>query len=150
MDISTWISIAALVLVIPLGVATNLVTPKVVGHLEQRKLIKTHRTREQQISEYRRIEDFKNGVRDRYPFYILLSSVSIFFMLISFGVALLTFWLAMHAADFMNAVFSGAFAILFFTISVVCLFAIPATARRIERFDDYTAQIRAKWGDDVV
>jgi hypothetical protein len=150
MDITTWISVAALALVVPLGVATNLLTPKVVGYLERRKLLKTHRTREQEISEYKRIEEFKNRVRDRYPYYILLSSASSIFMLIAFALALLTFWHVMHGLDFSNSVLFAGFAVISFMLSIVLLITIAATARRIERFDDYTAQIRAKWGNDAV
>ena len=38
----------------------------------------------------------------------------------------------------------------FLMLSLMFIIVIISTARRIERFDDYTAEIRAKWGDDVI
>jgi hypothetical protein len=40
--------------------------------------------------------------------------------------------------------------ILFVLLSMLFLIVILTTARRIERFDEYTAEIRKKWGDDVI
>jgi hypothetical protein len=38
----------------------------------------------------------------------------------------------------------------FFVLGFLFLIIIATTARRIERFDEYTAELRRKWGEDVV
>ena len=47
-------------------------TPRLVSYLEKRKLIKARKTREQALQIYNRIKAFREGKRDRYPFYMLL------------------------------------------------------------------------------
>jgi hypothetical protein len=73
MSIGDWIGVVSLVLVVPLGIISGLLTPRGVAYLERRKLLKTHRTKTQALIAYKRIEDFKSGKRDRYPSYILLA-----------------------------------------------------------------------------
>jgi hypothetical protein len=58
---------------VPLGIVSGLLTPRVVAYLERRKLLKTYRTKAQDLIAYQRIEDFRSGKRDRYPSYILLA-----------------------------------------------------------------------------
>ena len=72
MDLSAWISITALVLIVPLGIASNLLTLRFASFLERRKLIKTHKTRQQALQGYEHIKAFHEGRRDRYPYYMLL------------------------------------------------------------------------------
>jgi hypothetical protein len=73
MDISLWLGVAALALAIPLGVASNLLTARVIAYLEKRKLLKSHRTKRQALVVFNRIKAFKEGKRDRYPFYMILA-----------------------------------------------------------------------------
>ena len=76
LDFSAWMGIAFFLLSIPMGVATNMLTPRFVAYLDKRKLIKSHRTKEQDIAAYRSIEAFKNGARDKYASYIGLAVLS--------------------------------------------------------------------------
>jgi hypothetical protein len=55
MDIGLWLGIASLVLAIPLGIATNLLTPRLIGYLERQNLIIAYRTKKQELAQYRRI-----------------------------------------------------------------------------------------------
>jgi hypothetical protein len=158
MDISTWLGVAFFVLSIPTGIAVNLLTPRVVGYLEKRRLIKSNRTKEQDIAAYRSIEAFKKGTRDKYAAYVALAALSVIFTVGGATCALL--WALNHGnlgetdphAAFLTppAVFLPLLMALFFLLSALFLIIIVATARRIERFDEYTAEIRAKWGADVV
>jgi hypothetical protein len=68
-DLGFWMGITALALAIPLGIASNLLTSRLVAYLERRRLIKTHKTREQAIQTYKRIKAFHEGKRDKYPYY---------------------------------------------------------------------------------
>jgi preprotein translocase subunit SecG len=155
MDISIWLGIAFFLLSIPMGIATNMLTPRLVAYLEKRKLVKSSRTKEQDIATYRSIEAFKNGTRDRYANYIGISVLSILcamggymclaLWLIKYGFIPTNFSLA-DPTHFLLAFLTGGF----FGLSLVLLLIIATTARRIERFDEYTAEVRTKWGDDVV
>jgi hypothetical protein len=76
-DLGFWMGITALALAIPLGIASNLLTSRLVAYLERRRLIKTHKTREQAIQTYKRIKAFHEGKRDKYPYYMLLVSLAV-------------------------------------------------------------------------
>jgi hypothetical protein len=153
-DISIWLGIAFFVLSIPMGIATNILTPRLVAYLEKRKLVKSNRTKEQDIATYRGIEAFKNGTRDRYASYILVAVLSIFFAI--GGYTCVVLWLLRYGdmratlPDHQPSLFLGFLAGAFFVLSFVMLLIIAVTARRIERFDEYTAELRKKWGADAV
>jgi hypothetical protein len=68
-----WLGITSLALSIPTGIAANLLTPRLVAYWEKRKLLKSNRTKEQDLAAYRGIEAFKNGSRDKYPIYAALA-----------------------------------------------------------------------------
>jgi hypothetical protein len=154
-DINTWIGIIFFVLSIPMGVASTMLTPRVVSYLEKRKLIKSNRSREQEIAAYRGIEAFKNGSHDRYARYIAVSALSVIFAI---GGATCVLLLALKYADFTATDLSTnnptmaliLLTAMFFLVSCFCIAIILTTARRIDRFDEYTAEIRAKWGNDAV
>jgi hypothetical protein len=155
LDISFWLSVLSLALAIPLGVVTNLLTPRFVAYLEQRKLIKSNRTKEQDIAAYRSVEAFKNGTRDKYPSYIALA---VFSVNCAIGGATCVLLLALKygALDETTlvptqpTVLLSLLTFLFFLLSILFLIILLTTARRIERFDEYTAEIRKKWGADAV
>jgi hypothetical protein len=75
LDWGFWLGISALVLAIPLGVITNLLTPRVMTFLERRKLIKTHKTRRQALESYDRMRAFHEGRKDKYGNYSPLCGV---------------------------------------------------------------------------
>jgi hypothetical protein len=152
-DIGAWLGITALMLAIPLGIASNLLAPRLAGYLEQRKLIKSHRTKEQDIAEYRNIEAFKNGSRDRYPVYIAMAAISIIFAIASGVLALIaTLGHIEGTPPFGNqpTTFLYLLSALFLCFSVLSLVVIAITDRRIQKFDEFTTEMRAKWGEDVV
>jgi hypothetical protein len=55
MHIGDWLGLVSLVLAIPLGITSSLLTTSLVSYLEKRKLLKTHRTKEQELAAYKRI-----------------------------------------------------------------------------------------------
>jgi len=75
--IGLWVGIISLVLAIPLGIASNLLTTRLLSYLERRRLIKARKTRQQALQVYKRIRAFQEGRRDKYPFYILLASSAV-------------------------------------------------------------------------
>lgn len=151
-DIGLWLGVLSLLLVVPLGIATNLLTPRVVAYLEKRKLLKTHRTKEQDLAAYQQIEAFKNGSRDRYSYYILIATSAV---ISSVGLATCVLLLLLKYDYFMNETLGFpnpllVVATLFFLFIVLFMAIIAETARRIEQFDKYKAEIRKKWGDGVI
>jgi hypothetical protein len=154
-DISIWLGIAFFLLSIPMGIATNMLTPRFVAYLEKRKLIKFNRSREQDIAAYRSVEAFKNGSRDKYASYIAMSALSVIFAIGGATCVLLLALkyepLSQDTPYFHQPTFFLSFlTFVIFLLSFLFLAIIIGTARRIDRFDEYTAEIRRKWGDDVV
>jgi MFS family permease len=150
LDLGDWLGVIALALAIPLGIITNMLTPILVGYLEKRKLIKTHRTRQTELTQFRLIADFKAGRRDRYPYYISLGTVSVLF-----GIASATCILIFSMIKYENRLdelplFIGLLGIGLALLASGIAASITNVARQIERFDEYKAQIRKKWGDDAV
>ena len=142
-------SVVSLVLVIPLGIASNLLTPRLLAYLEKRKLIKSNRSKEQELANYKRVEAFKNGTRDRYPFYILVATAAV---ISSIGSATCLVLLALqnwNVFDFCNPVLLF-LAVLLPVLAILFMIVIAETARHIEQFEQYQAEIRRKWGDDVI
>src|SRR2546429_2579145 len=90
-DIALWIGVASLVLAVPLGIASNLLTPRLISYLEKRKLIKTHKTRQQALQIYSRIRAFREGRRDKYPYYILLGSSAVLLAVAASTVVIVVF-----------------------------------------------------------
>ncbi|HEX3936564.1 MAG TPA: hypothetical protein VHX43_03585 [Xanthobacteraceae bacterium] len=101
LDFSAWVSILALILAIPLGVASNLLAYRFSSFLERRKLIKTHKTRQQALQGYERIKAFHEGRRDRYPYYMLLMGSS---FLIAIAAASIVVIILIISPKFENAV----------------------------------------------
>jgi hypothetical protein len=148
MDISAWIGVVTLLLAVPLGVISALLTPRVVSYLERRKLIKTHRTRQQELAIYQRVEAFKNGTRDRYPFYISLAVAAV---ISSVGLAICILLLALKYLDFVEPLNPlWLLALLFALFAILFMAVIATTARQIEQFEQYQAEIRKKWGEDAI
>jgi hypothetical protein len=141
--VDPWLGIAFFVLSIPMGMISIMLTPRFVSYLEKRKLIKLNRSKEQDIAAYRSVEAFKNGSRDKYASYIAMSALSVIFAM---GGATCILLLALKY----DAVFLFVLTFVFFLFSFLFLAIIIGTARRIERFAEYTAEIRKKWGDDAV
>ena len=143
MDLSAWISIAAMVLVIPLGVASNLLTLRFVSFLERRKLIKTHKTREQALQGYKRIKAFHEGKRDRYPYYIVLMGSSALLAIAASTIGIVAVVISPPLENIM--VCFGISAILVM-VSVLLLVGISEIARQLARFDEYKKEFEKRWG----
>jgi hypothetical protein len=149
--VGLYATIGAIILSIPLAIAANLLTRKVDAFLDKRRLTKTNRSKEQELANYKRVEDFKYGARDRYPFYILLATGAVISALGSASclmLVILKYW----DVDFPSFPFVLAplFTFVFAIFAVVFMVTIAETARHIEQFEEYQAEIRKKWGDDVI
>jgi hypothetical protein len=144
-------TIGAVILAIPLSIVGNLLTRKVDAYLEKRKLIKFNRSKEQELANYKRVEAFKNGTRDRYPYYILLATAAVI-SAVGSATCLVLVILKYWDVDFPSFPFVLAplFTFVFAIFALVFMVTIAETARHIEHFEQYEAEIRNKWGDDVI
>jgi hypothetical protein len=143
MDLSGWIGVIALALAVPLGVASHLLAIRFTSFLERRKLIKTHKTRQQALQGYERIKAFHEGRRDKYPYYMLLMGAAVLLGIAASTVVIVTVVIS-PALEIILMCF-GAAAILEMA-SVVLLAGLYATARQLERFDDYKKEFEKQWG----
>jgi hypothetical protein len=141
--ITFWIGVASLVLALPVGIASILLTPRLISYLEKRKLIKTRKTRQQALQVYNRIKAFKEGRRDRYPYYILLASLA---ALLAVAASTVVIVVSIISPSFENAVLSLGLACVIALMSVAFLAGIYETARQLERFDDYKKEFEERWG----
>ena len=73
-----------------IGILANMHTPRLVHFLKSRKLLKTHKTRQQALRIFNRIKAFRDGTRDRYPFYILLAGAAVICAIIASTLILVT------------------------------------------------------------
>jgi hypothetical protein len=141
-DLAIWLSVLALLLAVPLGVASNLLTPRLISFLETRKLIKTHKTRQQALQGYNRIKAFREGRRDRYPFYILLAILSILCAVAASTILILSVLITFSVPVVVPILIALVCALL----AALFLVGIYETSRQIERFDAYKAELEKRWG----
>jgi CHASE2 domain-containing sensor protein len=147
MDSQFWLGVIVTVVVgVPgaygIGILANMHTPRLVRFLESRKLLKKHKTRQQTLLVFNRIKAFRDGTRDRYPFYILLASAAVVCAIIASTLILIT---ALHN-EFPLAIPVYLLAAIAALTMLLLLFGIYETARQIERFDDYKTEIEQRWG----
>jgi hypothetical protein len=139
-----WLGITFFVLSVPASIAANLLTPRIIAYLEKRKLLKSHRTERQARVVFNRIKAFKEGKRDRYPFYIILASSAVCCFVIAS--TLIFVECIQQDLSFEIRVVIFLFAVIAVLMTIALLAGIYETARQIERFDDYKAEFEQRWG----
>jgi len=130
-----------------IAILAHMHAPKFVQYLEQRKLLKTHKTKQQALRLFNRIKAFREGTKDKYAYYILLASGGIM-CAVAGSMLILIFSIANYdkyavSIEYLLVVMIGAFAV---TIEAVLLGGIYETARQLERFDDYKREFEKQWG----
>jgi membrane protein DedA with SNARE-associated domain len=115
------------------------------GHfLDNRKLLKKAKTKQQALLVFNRIKAFKEGKRDRYPFYMILSSSAVCCSIIA--ATLILSLVIQQEASFETRMILSLFALVAVLMAMVFLASIYEHARQIERFDDYKKEFEARWG----
>jgi hypothetical protein len=121
--------------------------PRLQQFLHNRRLLKQTKTKTQALVEFNRIKSFRDGTRDRYPFYILLASGSILSAI--FSSTLFIIFSFQSGNVYPVSPEYGAVAIvatLVVVLAVVFPMAIYDTAIKIERFDAYKLEFEKRWG----
>jgi hypothetical protein len=96
---------------------------------------------------FNRIKSFREGTRDRYPFYIILASSAIICAMIALTLSVIL----VNQIYLLYSISSGGvivalLAAIFFLMSILLLIGIYETARQIERFDAYKVEFETRWG----
>src|SRR5262245_60568285 len=142
-ELGLWIGVIALVLAVPLGVAANLLTFRVVAYLENRKLIKARKTRAQALVTYNRIRAFKEGRRDKYAWYFVVATSGVVCAIASSTIIIAVL---LTSPGFEPALILLLVAFILAMFAVACVAGIYETARQLERFDDYKKEFEERWG----
>ena len=115
------------------------------GHfLDNRKLLKKAKTKQQALFIFNRIKAFKEGRRDRYPFYLILSSSAVCCSIIA--ATLILSLVIQQGFSFEARMVLSLLALIAVLMTIACLASIYEHARQIERFDDYKAEFKKRWG----
>jgi MFS family permease len=142
-SIGDWFSLITLLLSFPLAVAGTLFAPRLLRFLENRKLIKTNKSKQQALQHYQHIKALHEGRRDKNAFYILLLGLSVLSAIAASTILISTFIFA-PVGNLLFLLLVLAFALAF--MSVIFLAAMYETSRRIDQFDRYKAEIEEQWG----
>jgi uncharacterized membrane protein YoaT (DUF817 family) len=96
---------------------------------------------------FNRIKDFRTGKRDRYAFYILFGTASVICAI--FAATLFLIVSIQNGATYPLSIEYGMVvlvAIIAILFGIIFLTGIYETARQLERFDEYKAELEATWG----
>jgi hypothetical protein len=126
-----------------IGILSHVHAIRFIHFRDNRKLLKKAKTREQALVFFNRIKSFKEGKRDRYPYYLICASVAIIFAVMASTLVFVSIEIEL-ALD--KRLLISCFAFLFIAISFVLVGAIYETARQLERFDDYKREFEERWG----
>lgn len=127
-----------------IGILSNVHAIRFMQFRDNRKLLKKAKTKQQALLIFNRIKAFKEGKRDRYPFYMILASSSVCCSVLAATLILID----VDRQDFSFEVRTvlALLALMAALMTVACLFGIYEHARQIERFDDYRKEFQERWG----
>ncbi len=130
-----------------ISIVAILHAPRLGQFLDRRKLLKRARTKKQALEVFNRVKSFRDGTRDRYPFYILLASSAIICVMVALTI-LLTLVVRIGSLYSISDgdVVVALTAVIIFLFAVILLIGIYETARQIERFDAYKLEFETRWG----
>lgn len=147
-DLGAWIGLIALVLAIPLGVASISVYNWLMRTLERRRLVKANETKEQAIRAYKRIRGFRIGTKDKYAYYLMTVGWAIISGMISCAASVVIILMPETPTDIPDLVQL----ILLLTVvggavcAVLLLVSLYGIERRLENFEAYQAEVIDQWG----
>jgi membrane protein implicated in regulation of membrane protease activity len=147
MGIGEWLGAIWFVLSFPMGVAAGLAAilfaPRLLRFLENRKLIKTNKSKQQALQHYQHIKALRDGSKDKYAYYMLLLGLSVLSAIAASTIIISTFIFApLYEVLLILLLFAFVVALL----SVIFLAAMYETSRRIKQFDRYKAELEGQWG----
>jgi hypothetical protein len=127
-----------------IGILSNVHAIRFMQFRDNRKLLKKAKTRQQALLIFNRIKAFKEGKRDRYPFYMILASTAVCCSTLAATLILIN--VIRQDLSFEIRVVLGLSTLLAVLVTIAALAGIYEHARQIERFDDYKNEFEARWG----
>jgi hypothetical protein len=127
-----------------IGILANVHAIRFMQFRDNRKLLKKAKTRQQALLIFQRIKAFKEGKRDRYPFYMILASSAVCCSILAATLILIV--VIRQDFSFEIRMGFGLMALIAVVLTIGALAAIYEHARQIERFDDYKREFEARWG----
>jgi hypothetical protein len=126
-----------------IGIITPVHSLRLTHFLDNRKLLKKRKTRQQALVGFNRVKAFREGNRDRYPFYLILASGAVICTIIASTLIIIAFQYD-FSIDFRIDLLL--LALLAALVALLLLVSIYGTARQIERFDAYKVEFEKRWG----
>lgn len=142
--------LAGLLLGIPLtivcGFIVNRLQRRIDTALDARTSRQFQKSRAQALNVYSRIKAFREGTRDRYPFYMLLSSAAIICVIISISTFTVLLVRSPFSPELPTTQLFAITAFLLLFLAALLLLVIYSTARNIEQFEEYKTHVEKLWG----
>jgi hypothetical protein len=126
-----------------IGILTHMHGIRLERFLENRDLLKKRKTREQALVAFNRIKAFREGKRDKYPFYMILAGVAVTLAITASTFVLIAVIVSVSLELRLILLLLGLLAAL---IAIILLAGIYETDRQITRFDDYKTEFEQRWG----
>lgn len=124
-----------------INVVTNLFNPRLVAFLDSRRVANIRRSKDEALRVYARVKAFHEGTRDRYPFYLLLSSAAVICAIAaSTCIVIVT---VLNPEDPKILIVAAIIFVLFILLFLVGLYS---TAHATDHFEDYRKEVERKWG----
>jgi hypothetical protein len=127
-----------------IGILSNMHAIRFMQFRDNRKLLKKAKTRQQALLIFQRIKAFREGKRDKYPFYMILASSAVCCSTLAGTFIVIDVIRQDFSFEFRTVL--GLLALIAVLMTVAFLAGIYEHARQIERFDDYKKEFEARWG----
>jgi drug/metabolite transporter (DMT)-like permease len=144
MELGAWVGIIAILLTVPLSVASIFVHNWLAGKLEQRRLTKANQTKQQAIRQYKLITAFREGRKDKYAHYLLWIGWAAICAVASATATILV--VLLNPGPTNPLIILVLIAVGFFVIAILLILSVYVTERRLDNFDAYKAEIEEQWG----
>jgi drug/metabolite transporter (DMT)-like permease len=128
MDLGAWLGIIAILLTVPLSVASIFV----------------HKTKQQAIRQYKLITAFREGRKDKYAHYLLWIGWAAICAVASATATILV--VLLNPGPTNPLIILVLIAVGFFVIAILLILSVYVTERRLDNFDAYKAEIEEQWG----
>ena len=151
MDTTFWVTlginaVVTLVLVMAAIVITPVASAKVVNFLYTRRVSRSLKQKQIELSAYERVKAFHLGTKDKQFYYVFLGTLSTGFFIASATcmIAAVVVGKAYTDERFLAGLLVGVICGL---LGVLMLVGMQTTASNLENFEDYEKRVKERWPD---
>jgi hypothetical protein len=127
-----------------IGIIAHMHAMRLTHFIDNRRLIRKYKTKKQALLVFNRIKAFREGKRDRYPFYLILASAAISCAIAASTLILIAFIQQGFSIELRMILLL--FALIAVMVVLILFGGLYETARQVERFDDYKVEFEKRWG----